>query len=172
MVRAASPSPEQPSIHVVVKWAVIHMAEGCRMLKDSISSVMFCGRLFSAHSCTGERSLQLYCSSVPIKCKLNVSQTCFLLNKQLNSVLPRLENFKCALSLLESNFHLTFPCLLCVLRQLLSRAGGVSTTAGHLPEVHYRASLLPAKAACFAVVSARARLYELLLIFHLVGMKF
>lgn len=149
MVRAAFPSPEQPSVHVVVKWAVIHMAEGCRMLKDSISSVMFCGRLFSAHSCTGERSLQLYCSSVPIKCKLNVSQTCFLLNKQLNSVLPRLGNFKCALSLLESNFHLTFHCLLCVLRQLLSRAGSVSTTAGHFPEVHYRASLLPAKGCLF-----------------------
>lgn len=109
MVRAAFPSPEQLSIPVIVKWAVIHMAEGCRMPKDNISYIMFCGRLFSAHSCTGERSLQLYCSSVPIKCKLNVSQTCFLLNKQLNSVLLRLGNFKCAESLLESNFHLTFP---------------------------------------------------------------
>lgn len=109
MVRAALPSPEQPSIHGIVKWALIHMAGGCRMPKDNISYIMFCGRLFSAHSCTGERSLQLYCSSVPIKCKLNVSQTCFLLNKQLNSVLPRLENFKCTESLLESNFHLTFP---------------------------------------------------------------
>lgn len=109
MVRAAFPSPEQPGIHVIVKWAVVHMAEGCRMPRDNISYIMFCGRLFSAHSCTAERSLQLYCSSVPIKCKLNVSQTCFLLNKQLNSVLLRLENFKCTVSLLESNFHLTFP---------------------------------------------------------------
>lgn len=99
MVRAAFPSPEQPSIHVIVKWAVIRMAEGCRMPKDNISYIMFRGRLFSAHSGTAERSLQLYCSSVPIKCKLNVSQTCFLLNKQLNPVLPRLGNFKCTVSL-------------------------------------------------------------------------
>lgn len=165
MARAAFPSPEQPSSHVIVKWAVIHMAGGCRMLKDNISCIMLCGRLFSAHSCTGERSLQLYCSSVPIKCKLNVSQTCFLLNKQLNSVLPRLENFKCAVSLLESNFHLTSQCLLSVLWGLLSWAGSVSAAAGHFPKcIAEHLSCLP-RAACFAVVSARAGLYELFLIF-------
>lgn len=109
MVRAAFPSSEKPSINVIVKWAVIHTTEGCVRLKDNISYIMFCGRLFSAHSCTGERSLQLYCSSVPIKRKLNISQTCFLLNKQLNSVLPRLEIFKCVVSLLEFNFQTTFP---------------------------------------------------------------
>lgn len=148
MVRAAFPSPEQPSIHVIAKWAVIHMAEGCRMPKDNISSIMFRGRLFSAHSCTGERSLQLYCSSVPIKCKLNVSQTCFLLNKQLNSVLPRLENFKCAASLLESNFHLTFPppalCSVGVIE--------LSRWCQHSSRALYRSALQSTSLACQGLV--------------------
>lgn len=109
MARAAFPSSEKPSINVTVKWAVIHMAEGCMVLKDNISYIMFCGRLFSAHSCSSERSLQLYCSSVPIKRKLNISQTCFLLSKQLGSALPRLEISKCAVSLLEFDFQMTSP---------------------------------------------------------------
>lgn len=96
MARAAFPFSKEPGINVSVKWAVIHTAGGCLVLKDNISYIMSCGRLFSAHSGTGERSLQLHCSSAPIKGKLNVSQTCFLLNKQLKPFFPRLDIFPCA----------------------------------------------------------------------------
>lgn len=107
MGRAAFPSLEQPSINVTVKWAVIHTAPGCMMLEHSASYKTSCGRLLSARSGTGEMSLQLYCSSGPITSKLYISQMCFILNKQLNSVLPRLENVNCGVSLLELNFQVT-----------------------------------------------------------------
>lgn len=81
MGRTAFPSSEQPSIDVTVKWAVIHMAEGCMSLDNGISYKMLNGRLPSAHSCTSEMSLQLYCSSEPITHELYISQTCFILNK-------------------------------------------------------------------------------------------
>jgi len=132
----------------------LHEAEGQYFLYNVWWQIVFCTFMLN------ERSLQLYCSSVPIKCKLNASQTCFLLNKQFNSVLTRLDTFKCAVSLLGFNFQMTFP----VLYELLSRGGSVDTIAGHFPEVRQGASLMSAVGWRFCCCFCRGKIVRTLIL--------